>query len=111
MPKDTKGHGSNGMGIKGLRRMRDHLAGQVKSGLMNPPTTPKPIHDGHPKSQPVPAHGGTEGVGPNDPRAGSRDYDSFGRPRDDLGKGEYDEYNRDLGQRARNGGIGSGGRR
>jgi hypothetical protein len=59
------------------------------------------LGQGHPKS---------EGVGAHSAMAGSRDYDAFGRPRDSLSKGEYDEYSRDLSLRSRNGGIGSGGR-
>lgn len=54
----------------------------------------------------APVHDSMAGVGPNDPRVGSRDYDAFGRPRTD--KSGYDEYSRDLALRGRNGQIGSG---
>lgn len=54
---------------------------------------------GHPKSA---------GVDPHSAMASSRDYDSFGRPRDDLAKSEYDEASRDMALRGRNGQIGSG---
>jgi hypothetical protein len=60
------------------------------------------LANGHPKSTVV---------GPHSAMAGSRSHDAFGRPRSAESQSEYDEYNRDLAHRARNGGIGSGGRR
>lgn len=65
------------------------------------------LHSGTSKSNPAPVHD-SMGVGPNDPRAGSRDYDPFGRPRSAGSKEEYDSYNRDLALRSRNGQVGSG---
>lgn len=60
------------------------------------------------KSDPVATHGGAQGVDPNSPLAGSRDYDSFGRPRSADSLREYDEGSRDLSLRSRNGQVGSG---
>jgi len=60
------------------------------------------------KSTMVPTHDAMTGVGPNDPRVGSRDYDAFGRPRSADSKSEYDEGSRDMALRSRNGQIGSG---
>lgn len=108
--KDALGHGSN-------------PSGNTEAA--------KELGGGHPKSGPIPVHDALhslnnidkqqfgdvgksslkerdEGVGPNDTRAGSRDYDTFGRPRSAESKASYDEYNADLRLRSRNGQVGSG---
>lgn len=113
--KDAKGHGSNthgggsavvvrtGNSARGIMPSRPYRQGQ-------PPVTSnaeaaQALMSGL-KSTQAPVHDSMVGVGPNDPRAGSRDYDAFGRPRAD--KSSYDEYSRDLSLRSRNGQVGSG---
>jgi hypothetical protein len=120
--KDAKGHGSNsrggstfvtpaGRGVMPSRPFRES-GGEPEA---NNAQAAGALFYGGPKSQAAPIHDGMHnpntnyyGVGPNSPLAGSRDYDAFGRPRSDESKSEYDAYSRDLGYRARNGGIGSG---
>jgi hypothetical protein len=108
MPKDAKGHGSNptGQSLAAISARRKVEFGQ--HGGFRAPIKTDAVHREHPKAAPVKTHDAMGGVGPNDPRAGSRDFDAFGRPRAD--KSSYDEYSRDLSLRSRNGGIGSGGR-
>lgn len=113
--KDPRGHGSNpNAGNRPLANTLAAISANRKSMFgyqagFRAPIKTNPVND-HPKAAPVPVHDGAQGVGPNDPRAGSRDYDAFGRPRAD--KSGYDNYGRDLAYRSRqgNGGIGSGGR-
>lgn len=107
--KDAKGHGSNPTGRALAAINARNKAEFGMNGGFRAPINTNPVND-HPKAAPVATHDATQGVGPNDPRVGSRDYDAFGRPRTD--KSEYDNYSRDLAYRSRqgNGGIGSGGR-
>lgn len=117
--KDAFGHGSNAHGrslTDALRTRLDHVTSIKKPG----PAGGKPMSSnaaaaqalvGSLKSTQAPVHDAMQNISPNDPRVGSRDYDAMGHPRTD--KSGYDEYNRDLAYRGRqgNGGIGSGGRR
>ena len=114
--KDAKGHGSSGKGgasgkgwftadvAKGFAK---RIGANGDQPVSSNAEAAQALMSGL-KSTMVPTHDAMTGVGPNDPRVGSRDYDAFGRPRSADSKSEYDEGSRDMALRSRNGQIGSG---